>query len=80
MLEYKPLPSVLQQLWTLFIDLNAYRQVGMSSNPLALADIEAYCRFHDVILTPWELGTLKAIDVAVMSIWNKPKPQSEKMQ
>ncbi|MFM2096788.1 MAG: hypothetical protein RIS70_3912 [Planctomycetota bacterium] len=43
----------------------------MGANPLALVDIEAYCRLANITLTAFELDTLLMIDHAALSIASK---------
>jgi len=42
---------------------------------IPLTEIEAWCRLYGVSLTPWEIGTIKAMDSAVLSVWSE---QSER--
>jgi hypothetical protein len=47
----------------MFVALDAGRgSNGFGPNPLAHAEIDAYRRLHDIDLTPFELGCLRALD------------------
>jgi hypothetical protein len=66
-----PIHPCCHNIWELFIILAASRQSGMGANPLALVDIEAYCRLANITLTAFELDTLLMIDHAALSIASK---------
>lgn len=60
------LPVEVEHLWEIFLDLNGTRSRGFSANPISFAEIEAYCRLVYGPLSPWEIGTLLAVDQAVL--------------
>lgn len=45
----------------------------MGASPLALSDIDAWCRLSGCRLTGWELETILLIDQAALSAATKPK-------
>lgn len=47
--------------------MSGQRQSGMATNPIALSEIEAWCRLQCVTLTPWELDTLLEMDAAALN-------------
>ena len=49
----------------------------MGPSPLALVDIDAYCRLTGVTLTGWELDTLFLMDQTALAVANKPKAPTE---
>lgn len=48
----------------------------MGASPLALSDVEAWCRLTGTRLTTWELDTLLAIDQTAISAANTQKATS----
>lgn len=57
----KPLPPSLQVLWSVFVRLNDTRQ---GEAGIALREIEAYGRLHNIAFNPWEVESLLDIDRA----------------
>ena len=43
----------------------------MGANPIAIAEVEAWCRLQGVTLSPWELDTLLAMDSAALQEVNR---------
>ena len=66
-------PDEASELWDAYLRLSASRRAGMGMSPLALVDIEAWCRLTGVRLTPWELDTLIELDSACLAILAKQK-------
>lgn len=63
-----PLPYEVRWLWDMFAQLSfARRTGGFGVSPLAIADIEAWCRLNGVRLTPWEFDTLLAVDAVMVT-------------
>lgn len=60
-------PAECSDLWSVFVTLSMTRRSGFSAQPLTMTDIDAWCRINRVSLTPWELGTLLAVDSASVS-------------
>ncbi len=71
MLVEPGIPPVARELWDAYLRLSASRRAGMGISPLALVDIEAWCRLTGVRLTPWELDTLIDLDSACVAILAK---------
>lgn len=63
----KRLPRGAESVWRAFLQLSGQRQSGMATNPIALTEIEAWCRLQRVTLTPWELDTLLEMDAAALN-------------
>lgn len=69
-LEADTLPAAGVALWDVFVELQSERESGMNgAGRIPLTSIEAWCRLNGVVLTPWEVATLKAMDGAVLAIW-----------
>lgn len=67
------LPACVSALWQAFCDL--VRPVGMGPGAIPSAEIEAWQRLARVVLTPWEVDTLRMMDRAALSAMNeKAKP------
>lgn len=43
----------------------------MGTNPIALTEVESWCRLQGVTLSPWELDTLLAMDSAALNEVNR---------
>lgn len=56
-----PLPTVLVDLWGVFVTLSDSRSPDAGIAP---TEIEAYGRLHNVRFTPWEVDTLLVVDRA----------------
>lgn len=64
-----PLPPGLEYLWGWFLDLSAAgRQYGPSGMPMLLSNTEifAWVQLQGIILEPWELRTIRLLDLALI--------------
>lgn len=64
-----PIPPGLEYLWEWFLDLSAAgRQYGPSGMPMLLSNSEilAWCTLQGLTLEPWELRTVKLIDLMLI--------------
>lgn len=58
-------PDLLLYLWEAFLDLHKGRSYGMNGgNPLTWSDIAAWCNLTGIVLSSWEVTTIKALDMA----------------
>lgn len=58
-------PDLLLYLWEAFLDLHKGRSYGMNGgNPLTWSDIVAWCNLTGIVLSSWEVTTIKALDMA----------------
>lgn len=64
-------PRLGESLWGAFVQLSSTRQSGMGANPIAITEVEAWCRLQGVTLSPWELDTLLAMDSAALNEVNR---------
>lgn len=71
LLHLPDVPAEAGALWACYGALSASRRSGMGMHAIALTDIEAWCRLNHVVLTPWEVDTLIAIDLATRAVANK---------
>ena len=61
-------PDLAAHLWTAFLELHDGRTYGMSGpNPISYDIIKAWCDITGIQLSPWEIGTIKALD----NLWIK---------
>jgi hypothetical protein len=60
-------------LWTAFCDLASERLPGMAPAAIQGAQIESWQRLSGVVLTPWEVDTLRAMDRAALAVASKSK-------
>ena len=64
-LEVPDFPDIASHIWVTFNELSAGRTYGMSGpNPLSWEGIKAWVDLNGIVLTPWELETIKALDMA----------------
>ena len=74
-----PLDPLLQRrlsapcaaLWSVFIELDAARPVGMQRGAVPHSEVAAWQQLAGVRLTPWEVDTLLAMDRAAIAAANK---------
>lgn len=50
----------------------------MAANPITFQEIEAYCRLSLVVMTPWEVSTLRRMDDAMLGVVSKRSPANRK--
>ena len=63
------LPACVSAIWQAFCDL--VRPVGMSAGAIPSVEIDAWQRLARVVLTPWEVDTLRAMDRAALAVLNE---------
>jgi hypothetical protein len=61
------LPAEAAALWGAYLQLSASRARGFGPSAITYVEIEAWQRLQGVQLTPWELDTLTAMDLAAMA-------------
>jgi len=67
-LDVPPVPPGAQAIWGAFCDLSAARPPAAAGvAPFALSEICAWQSLHGVVLSPWEVDTLLAIDRAALA-------------
>ncbi len=59
-LDAVEIPPGGEWLWECYWELR-------HGEPITLAEIEALCRLRNITFTPWEIGTLRAMDTALES-------------
>ena len=65
-------PDIVSHVWEAFLDLHKGRSYGMSGgNPLTWTDIAAWCNLTGIVLSSWEVNTIKALDMAWVRISNE---------
>jgi len=65
-------PDIVSHVWEAFLDLHKGRSYGMSGgNPLTWTDIQAWCNLTGIVLSSWEVNTIKALDMAWVRISNE---------
>jgi hypothetical protein len=80
--ETTPCPAPMEYLWDVYQELHFGRQVGFGPGPLTYEGISAWCWLNGVKLSPWELGTVKAVDALYLTEVTKrgsrkPNPAGE---
>jgi hypothetical protein len=61
-------PDIASHIWSSFIELHEGRTYGMSGpNPISYDIIKSWCDLTGVVLTPWEIETIKSLD----NLWIK---------
>ncbi|WP_342617234.1 hypothetical protein [Rhodoferax sp. GW822-FHT02A01] len=61
-------------IWETFIELHNARGAGMGPSPITWRDLSAWQEVRGVVLTPWEIDTLTALDQVAMKSMNEKKP------
>lgn len=61
-------PAAGRALWSAYCDLSAQRPAGMGPAPIPGHEVESWQRLYGVQLTPWEVGTLQAMDHAALAV------------
>ena len=70
-------PRFGAELWSAFAEISGSRPQGMGGAcGIPLTEIEAWCRLYNVSLSPWEIGTIKAMDAAVVSVWSEQRDKT----
>ena len=64
-------PAAGRALWSAYCELAAQRPAGMGPSPIPGPEYESSQRLHGVQLTPWEIGTLQAMDRAALAVTPK---------
>jgi len=65
-------PDVSAHVWSAFMALHSGRTYGMSGpNPLTWEGIAAWCNLTGIVLSSWELETVKALDMAWVKAMNE---------
>lgn len=59
-------PAAASSLWSAYCDLSGMRPSGMGPSAIPGHEYESWQRLHGVTLTPWEVGTLMAMDRAAL--------------
>jgi len=67
-------PVAEQRVWSIFLELNATRTVGMAVNPISFGEIEAWSRLRREPVRPFELTMLRALDAAYLEAAREPEP------
>ena len=57
-----PIPSGLELIWDIFLQLHHMRGSGMGPNAIGASDLLAYQRINGIELNPWELDCIYALD------------------
>lgn len=57
-----------ESVWQAFCQLGRTRARGLGAGPITFVEIEAWQRLCGVILSPWELDTLIAVDAHVLGV------------
>ncbi len=60
------LPDECHYLWRWFLSLHSERQSGFAPCQIPSYQIESWARLNQIRLTPWEVGTLRAMDAACL--------------
>ena len=67
-------PDVSAHVWEAFLGLHSGRTYGMSGpNPLTWEAIQAWCNLTGIVLSSWELETVKALDMTWVRVMNEDK-------
>ena len=67
-------PDVSVHVWDAFMRLHSGRTYGMSGpNPLTWECIQAWCNLTGIVLSSWELETIKALDMSWVRVMNEDK-------
>lgn len=75
-LQGPEIPPGVTALWMAYAELGGARgSGGFAGNPISHRDLVAYQELYGVRFTPWEAGTILALDRAVMAaaLDNQPK-------
>ncbi|MBX3634050.1 MAG: hypothetical protein KF683_01405 [Rubrivivax sp.] len=60
-------PPAGAALWDAFCELAAARPAAMGAGAVPMTEVLAWQQLHGVRLTPWEVGTLLAMDRAALA-------------
>ena len=64
----------MEYIWAVFLQLHSARSSnGYSANPIPYSEIVAWCALTRVRLAPWEIATLRSVDLAFLRVANEPK-------
>ncbi len=71
--QLKPVevPECVLHIWDWFAQMSPKRTNGMGVAPITSLEIEAWCRLHEVQITPFEVQALEAIDSTYVSSSDK---------
>jgi hypothetical protein len=67
-LEPPPLAAEVAPLWPMYLEAAAARPAGLGVAPVPWAEFAAWARLRAVRLSPWAWGTLRALDMAAVSL------------
>lgn len=68
-------PTAGRRVWSIFLELNATRTVGMGPNPIGFGEIEAWSRMRREPVRPFEVTMLRALDAAYLEAAREPQAQ-----
>jgi hypothetical protein len=61
------LPAAGERLWRVFAEVSSTRQIGMSANPISMADWYAYSVLMQEPLSPSDMRVLLPLDAAFLA-------------
>lgn len=71
-------PEPMAYLWQWFTDLSMSRTGnGYGANPIQPSEIISWAIGMNVALTPWEFGTLRRMEAAVVSVLNRKRDSED---
>lgn len=81
-LKGPPLPEGAEFIWAWYLELSIGRGYAGMGQPLPLSSIEiwAWCQLRDIRLAPWQLRTLRLLDLNHIRSINHPTPFEEESE
>lgn len=74
------LPRGGEFLWGAFCELSGQRQRGFGVSAIPGSEIESWQRLYGVRLSPWDIGTLRAMDRAAMAVMTEAQRRQSEVQ
>lgn len=65
-LDGPEVPWAGRRVWSIFLELNATRTVGMVPNPISMGEIESWSHLRREPIRPFEVEIIQALDAALL--------------
>lgn len=70
-------PIAGRRVWSIFLELNATRSIGMAVNPISFGEIEAWSTMRREPVRSFEVTMLRALDAAYLEAAREPAEEQE---
>lgn len=76
-LRVAPLPASCMPVWEAFCELHSSRMGGMGATAISFSELAHWQAVRGVRLTPWEVDTIKALDMTALKALSDQRAAQE---